>query len=57
MIWHRETSIQAIREAQEQEKAREEQEKLLPLQLQAAVDRQEFLEDCIAEMAMQVYAE
>lgn len=30
--------------------------KMLRAQLQAATDRQDFLEDCIAEMAMQVYA-
>ena len=35
----------------------EQENKLLRAQLQAAVDRQDFIEDCIAEMAMQVYAE
>lgn len=29
---------------------------LLQAQLKASVERQEFLEDCIAEMAMQVYS-
>ena len=33
----------------------EQENKLLRAQLQAATDRQDFLEDCIAEMAMQVY--
>lgn len=37
--------------------AAEEEIKLLRAQIQASVDRQEFVEDCIAEMAMQVYAE
>ncbi len=57
MIYHREDSIQAIREQEALEQEREQQAKMLPLQLQAATDRQDFLEDCIAEMAMQVYAE
>lgn len=35
----------------------EQENKLLRAQIQAAVDRQDFIEDCIAEMAMQVYAE
>lgn len=35
----------------------ESDSKLLRAQLTAATDRQEFIEDCIAEMAMQVYAE
>ena len=35
----------------------EAENKMLRAQLQAAVDRQDFIEDCIAEMAMQVYAE
>ena len=35
----------------------ERENKLLRAQIQAAVDRQDFIEDCIAEMAMQVYAE
>ena len=34
----------------------EAENKMLRAQLQAAVDRQDFIEDCIAEMAMQVYA-
>lgn len=34
----------------------EAENKILKAQLQAATDRQDFLEDCIAEMAMQVYA-
>ena len=34
----------------------EAENKLLRAQLQAATDRQDFIEDCIAEMAMQVYA-
>lgn len=57
MIYHREDSILAIREQEALEQEREQQAKMLPLQLQAATDRQDFLEDCIAEMAMQVYAE
>ena len=35
----------------------EAENKMLRAQLQAATDRQDFIEDCIAEMAMQVYAE
>ena len=35
----------------------EQENELLRAQIQAAVDRQDFIEDCIAEMAMQVYAE
>ena len=35
----------------------EAENKMLRAQIQAAVDRQDFIEDCIAEMAMQVYAE
>lgn len=35
----------------------EQENKLLRAQIQAAVDRQDFIEDCIAEMAMQVYTE
>ena len=34
----------------------EAENKLLRAQLQAATDRQDFIEDCIAEMAMVVYA-
>ena len=33
----------------------QEENKLLKAQLAATADRQEFLEDCIAEMAVQVY--
>ena len=33
----------------------EAENKMLRAQLQAATDRQDFIEDCIAEMAMQVY--
>lgn len=33
----------------------EAENKLLRAQLQAATDRQDFIEDCIAEMAMQIY--
>ena len=35
----------------------EAENKMLRAQLQAATDRQDFIEDCIAEMAMQVCAE
>ena len=34
----------------------EAENKMLRAQLQAATNRQDFIEDCIAEMAMQVYA-
>lgn len=34
----------------------EAENKMLRAQLQAATDRQDFIEDCIAEMAMVVYA-
>lgn len=34
----------------------EAENKMLRAQIQAAVDRQDFIEDCIAEMAMVVYA-
>lgn len=33
----------------------QEENKLLKAQLQAQVDRSDFIEDCIAEMAVQVY--
>ena len=33
----------------------EYEDKILKSQLNASVDRQEFIEDCIAEMAMQIY--
>lgn len=32
-----------------------DENKLLKAQIQAQTDRSEFIEDCIAEMAMQVY--
>lgn len=35
----------------------ERENKLLKAQLNAATERSDFIEDCIAEMAMQVYAE
>lgn len=35
----------------------EQENKLLKAQLNAANERSDFIEDCIAEMAMQVYAE
>ena len=35
----------------------EQEHKLLKAQLNAATERSDFIEDCIAEMAMQVYAE
>ena len=35
----------------------EQENKLLKAQLNAATARSDFIEDCIAEMAMQVYAE
>lgn len=35
----------------------QEENKLLHAQLQAQSDRSDFIEDCIAEMAMQVYGE
>lgn len=35
----------------------ENENALLKAQLQAQTDRSDFIEDCIAEMAMQVYAE
>jgi hypothetical protein len=35
----------------------EQENKLLKAQLNAATERSDFIEDCIAEMAMQVYAE
>lgn len=34
-----------------------EENKLLKAQLQAQTERSDFIEDCIAEMAMQVYSE
>ena len=57
MICHREDSIKALREAEQAAQELAETMKLLPLQLESAVERQEFLEDCIAEMAMLLYAE
>lgn len=35
----------------------EQENKLLKAQLNAVTERSDFIEDCIAEMAMQVYAE
>jgi hypothetical protein len=35
----------------------EQENKLLKAQINAATERSDFIEDCIAEMAMQVYAE
>ena len=35
----------------------EQENKLLKAKLNAATERSDFIEDCIAEMAMQVYAE
>ena len=35
----------------------EQENKLLKAQLNAATERSDFIEDCIAEMAMQVYSE
>lgn len=35
----------------------EQENKLLKAQLNAATERSDFIEDCIAEMAMQIYAE
>lgn len=57
MIYHREDSIRALKEAEAAAQEQAQAMKLLPLQLDAAVERQEFLEDCIAEMAMILYAE
>lgn len=56
MIYHREDSILEIRKQESQEQEQKEQMKMLPIQLQAAVDRQDFIEDCIAEMAGVVYS-
>lgn len=53
MIKHREDSITEIREQERQES---ETIRRLQAQLQAATDRQDFLEDCMAEMAAQVYS-
>ena len=57
MIFHREDSIKALREAEQAAQEQAQSMKMLPLQLEAAVGRQEFIEDCIAEMAMLLYAE
>ena len=57
MIFHREDSIKELREAEQAAQEQAQALKLLPLQLAAAVERQEFLEDCIAEMAMLLHAE
>ena len=57
MIYHREDSIKALKAAEQEAKEQAQSMKMLPLQLEAAVGRQEFLEDCIAEMAMLLYAE
>lgn len=42
--------------AQKEKEALAEENKLLKAQVQALTDRNEFMEDCIAEMATQVYA-
>ena len=57
MIFHREDSIKALKEAEQAAQEQAQSMKMLPLQLEAAVGRQEFIEDCIAEMAMALYAE
>ena len=41
----------------EKEMALETENALLKAQLQAQTERSDFIEDCIAEMAMQVYAQ
>lgn len=53
MVKHREDSITEIRR---EEEAKETEIRLLKAQLQAATERQDFLEDCIAEMAAAVYS-
>lgn len=53
MINHRKDSIIEIRKAEE---AKDAEIRLLKAQLQAATERQDFLEDCIAEMAAAVYS-
>lgn len=53
MVKHREDSIVEIRKQQQN---KDETIRLLQAQLQAATDRQDFLEDCIAEMAAAVYS-
>lgn len=53
MIKHREDSIAGIRK---EEDAKDAEIRLLKAQLQAAAERQDFLEDCVAEMAARVYS-
>lgn len=55
MIYHKVDSIKEIREKEEAKQEQAEQIKMLPLQIQATSDRQDFIEDCIAEMAMALY--
>lgn len=50
---HREPNIYEI---QRESESLKKENTLLQAQLKASVERQEFLEDCIAEMAMQVYS-
>lgn len=47
----------SIRELEHENKLLKKENSLLKAQIQAQVDRSEFIEDCIAEMAMQVYSD
>ena len=55
--WEKEHPVPEIKPAPKTNAELEQENKLLKAQLNAATERSDFIEDCIAEMAMQVYAE
>ena len=55
--WEQEHPAPEIKPAPKSNAELEQENKLLKAQLNAATERSDFIEDCIAEMAMQVYAE
>ena len=55
--WEKEHPAPEVMPAPKSNAELEQENKLLKAQLNAATERSDFIEDCIAEMAMQVYAE
>ena len=55
--WEKEHPAPEIKPSPKSNAELKQENKLLKAQLNAATDRADFVEDCIAEMAMQVYAE
>lgn len=55
--WEQEHPAPEVAPAPKSNAELEQENKLLKAQLNAATERSDFIEDCIAEMAMQVYAE